>query len=55
MDNNINILIVEDDPIIAADLEDRLQDMGYHVIGAFDTANKYDTYYLLFSFSACLY
>ena len=37
MDNNINILIVEDDPIIAADLEDRLQDMGYHVIGAFDT------------------
>lgn len=29
----INILIVEDDPIIAADLEDRLVDAGYAVLG----------------------
>ena len=28
-----NILIVEDDPIIAADLQDRLEEMGYHVLG----------------------
>ena len=35
MKNNINILIVEDEPIIAADLEDRLLDMGFHVVGIF--------------------
>lgn len=29
----IHILIVEDDPIIAEDLEDRLLQMGHHVIG----------------------
>lgn len=29
----IRILIVEDDPIIAADLQDRLSDMGYAVLG----------------------
>ena len=29
----IRILIVEDDPIIAADLEDRLSEMGYAVLG----------------------
>lgn len=28
-----NILIVEDDPIIAADLQDRLEDLGYVVLG----------------------
>jgi DNA-binding LytR/AlgR family response regulator len=28
-----NILIVEDDPIIAADLQDRLEEMGYRVLG----------------------
>ena len=31
--DNVRILIVEDDPIIAADLEDRLLEMGYHVLG----------------------
>ena len=30
---NIRILVVEDDPIIAADLQDRLQEMGYLIIG----------------------
>lgn len=29
----IRILIVEDDPIIAADLEDRISEMGYAVLG----------------------
>lgn len=29
----INILIVEDDPIIAADLQDRLEEMGYSILG----------------------
>jgi len=29
----INILIVEDDPIIAADLQDRLEEMGYRILG----------------------
>lgn len=28
-----NILIVEDDPIIAADLQDRLEEMGYRTLG----------------------
>lgn len=28
-----HILIVEDDPIIAADLQDRLEEMGYHILG----------------------
>lgn len=31
--DKISILIVEDDPIIAADLEDRLTEAGYHVLG----------------------
>lgn len=31
--NTINILIVEDDPIISADLQDRLEEMGYFVLG----------------------
>lgn len=31
--SDIRILIVEDDPIIGADLEDRLLDMGYAVLG----------------------
>ncbi|MCB0517492.1 MAG: response regulator [Lewinellaceae bacterium] len=31
--DKINILIVEDDPIIAADLQDRLEDMGYRILG----------------------
>lgn len=30
---NLKILIVEDDPIIAADLQDRLEEMGYHILG----------------------
>lgn len=29
----INILLVEDDPIIAADLQDRLESIGYDVLG----------------------
>lgn len=29
----IHILIVEDDPIIAADLQDRLEEMGYQTLG----------------------
>ncbi len=29
----LNILIVEDDPIIAADLQDRLGEMGYNILG----------------------
>lgn len=49
---NANILIVEDDPIIAADLQDRLEEMGYQVLGPvaigerapafFDKASKPD-------------
>lgn len=35
--NTVNILIVEDDPIIGADLEDRLSDMGYHTFGPFES------------------
>lgn len=35
--NEIHILIVEDEPIIAADLEDRLLDMGFVVAGIFTT------------------
>ncbi len=31
------IAIVEDEPIIAADLADRLQELGYAVVGTFDT------------------
>lgn len=31
--DTINILIVEDDPIIAADIQDRLQEIGYEVLG----------------------
>ncbi len=33
----INILIVEDDPIIGADIEDRMMDFGYGTIGPFPT------------------
>ncbi len=29
----VNILIVEDDPIIAADLQDRLSELGYQILG----------------------
>lgn len=35
--SKINILIVEDDPIIGADLEDRLADMGYQTLGPFES------------------
>lgn len=34
------ILIVEDDPIIAADLEDRLLEIGYSVIGPYDQGEE---------------
>ena len=34
--NSIKILIVEDEPIIAADLENQLQKMGYTIIGNVD-------------------
>lgn len=35
--DNIRILIVEDEPIIAADLEDRLTDMGFDIAGQCDS------------------
>ncbi|HAD14313.1 MAG TPA: hypothetical protein DCF33_17975, partial [Saprospirales bacterium] len=31
----ISVLIIEDEPIIAADLEDRLHEMGYETAGPF--------------------
>ena len=34
---NTRILIVEDEPIIAADLQDRLEQLDYTVVGAVDT------------------
>ena len=34
--SHIKIMIVEDDPIIGADLEDRLSEMGYQLSGPFD-------------------
>ncbi len=34
---NTRILIVEDEPIIAADLQDRLEQLGYTVVGSLDT------------------
>lgn len=36
----ISILILEDEPIIAADLEDRLTDMGYEVDGPFSSGEE---------------
>lgn len=38
--DNIQILIVEDDPIIGTDLEDRLTEMGYQVIGLFESGEE---------------
>jgi DNA-binding LytR/AlgR family response regulator len=35
-----SILIVEDEPIIAADLQDRLSGLGYHVAGVVDTGEE---------------
>lgn len=43
--SNINILIVEDEPIIAADLEDRLLDMGFHVVEIFATGEAVLNYF----------
>ncbi|MCC6461927.1 MAG: response regulator [Saprospiraceae bacterium] len=37
---NIRILIVEDEPIIAADLADRLTDMGFDIAGLCDTGEE---------------
>jgi len=34
------ILIVEDEPIIGADLHDRLSDLGYQVLGVVDTGEE---------------
>ncbi len=36
----IQIVIVEDDAIIGADLQDRLEEMGYEVIGLFDNGEE---------------
>jgi DNA-binding LytR/AlgR family response regulator len=36
----MRILIVEDDPIIGADLEDRLQELGYETLGPIDTGEE---------------
>lgn len=41
----MQILIIEDDPIIAADLEDRLLELGYQVIGPLDTGEAAVTYF----------
>lgn len=38
--DNIRILIVEDEPIIAADLTDRLTDMGFGVAGQCDSGEE---------------
>ncbi len=38
--NNIRILIVEDEPIIAADLADRLADMGFDIAGPCGTGEE---------------
>jgi DNA-binding LytR/AlgR family response regulator len=38
--NNIRILIVEDEPIIAADLADRLVDMGFDIAGPCSTGEE---------------
>jgi DNA-binding LytR/AlgR family response regulator len=36
----LSILIIEDDPIIGADLEDRLTDLGYQTIGPFESGEE---------------
>jgi DNA-binding LytR/AlgR family response regulator len=36
----ISILIVEDDPIIGADLEDRLTDLGYQIFGPYESGEE---------------
>jgi DNA-binding LytR/AlgR family response regulator len=36
----MRILIVEDDPIIGADLEDRLQELGYETLGPISTGEE---------------
>ena len=36
----VNILIIEDNPVIAMDLGGMLEDMGHHVCGLADTAIK---------------
>lgn len=41
----INILIVEDEPIIAADLEDRLSEMGYNILGSVSTGEEALTFF----------
>jgi DNA-binding LytR/AlgR family response regulator len=38
--SHIRILVVEDEPIIAYDLEDRLKDMNYEVVGLLNTGEK---------------
>lgn len=40
-----NILIVEDDPIIAADLQDRLTEMGYSTLGPEPMGEKVPAYF----------
>lgn len=40
-----NILIVEDDPIIAADLQDRLEEMGYSILGPESIGEKAILYF----------
>ncbi len=39
MDTKAKILIVEDESIVAMELRDRLQKMGYSIIGTFDNGN----------------
>jgi DNA-binding LytR/AlgR family response regulator len=41
----MHILIVEDDPIIGADLEDRLLEMGYQVTGPIETGEAAIAYF----------
>ncbi len=41
----IHLLIVEDDPIIAVDLEDRLKEMGYNVIGIVDRGEQVPAFF----------
>lgn len=40
------ILVVEDDPIIAADLQDRLEELGYRVLGPVAAGEEVPAYFL---------
>lgn len=43
--DQINVLIIEDDPIISIDLADRITDMGFKVLGPIDQGEFAEVYF----------